>query len=245
MTWRPYPGRYQHKGRNSVMRYSHFLLALKTAALACVMSLITSCGEETSDDEGAICQGVTTNGVCLYVDILVHDYNGANSNEVDVSENICVVGDPLAVPPVPDVFEGFYNHDVSVTFTADPYGQTGTSATLLRVTGYQVTYTANVGTAGVDVPLVPATPLLAPANPITMNVGGTATSNFVLFDINQKNAFAAEDGVTWNSALYPTPSYTVAFTFFAKDEFDNEIQTVVTTQALIGHWDYCDVFGLR
>lgn len=241
MTWRAYPGRYQQKGINVVMRYSHFLLALKAAGLACVMFLITSCGEQTSDDAGAICQGASVNGVCLYVSILLHDYNGANSNEVDISENVCVVG----VPPDPDVNEGFYNHDVTVTFIAEPYGPTGTTATLVRVTGYQVDFTANVGTEGVDVPLVSTTAVLAPANPITMEVGGTATSNFVLFDITQKVNFAAEQGVTWNSVLYPTPSYTADFTFVAKDEFDNVFNSSASTQALFGHWDYCDIFGLR
>ena len=192
---------------------------------------------------------MTTNGVCLYVSILVHDYNGSNSNEVDVSEILDCDGDGSGGQPLGDNGgtvdpENIYNHDVTVTFVAEPYGETGTSSKYIRVTGYQIDYTANVGTEGTDVPRVDSTAVLAPANPITMNVGGTTTSNFVLFDINQKSTFLGEQGVTWDNATYPTPSYTADFTFFAKDEFDNDIQAFVSTQALIGEWDYCAIFGI-
>lgn len=197
-------------------------LPLRRVALfaAPVFSLfLASCGDE------AKCQGADLNGVCFVVSNVVPRYNSANTNNVDVVQGTC------GTTPEP-----FFDHSATLTLSAFTIGNNRTNSTRILLTRYTISYRLNPGS---DNPaLGPAIPS-SQANDFGANqtlevaVNGTQDADLNLFDINQKQDFAA----AMTAGAYP--SYTATYTVYGADEYGREVSSTGSTEIKIGDYNNC------
>ncbi len=220
------------------MQLAQLKVTIKGLFLAFGVAGLVSCGSGDESGGGGACGGAEDTGVCLFVaDIVVSDVD--EGPDVDVILDICTP----AVPPALPVFEPFVIARAAVTFGASQIGPELTSANLIIITGYTITYTAIPPAA----PIPPGILLVAPAitpvqftgNTATIPVNGTATANVDLFTFDQKANWFLEFGVLNAPLTIGNITYSATYTFFGEDEFGESVSVVVSTFFDLANFDNC------
>lgn len=169
--------------------------------------------------------GAGVAGVVLCAESVAPKYNGVLTPSVDIVQGICSDMTP----------EPFFDHSATVTITAT----LATGATIppvsptVTITRYVVDFTANPGVVG---PVISSSGNLF--DTITVPVGGTATRDVQLMTTQQKERFLLDLGLAGAfDGIYR--SYAVTYTFYAQDQFGNNLTARGFGQVVIGNYQNC------
>lgn len=184
---------------------------------------LASCGDE------AECRGADVNGVCFVVSSVVPIYLDANTNNVDVTRDICEPGPPA-------VLEDFTDHGARLTLSAFTIGNNRTNSTRIILRNFDISYRLNPGSdnprLGPDIPSIQGNNF-GTGQTFEVPVNGTLEADVSIFDIQQKTDFAT----AMTGGAYP--SYTATFTVYGADEYGREVSSTGSAEIKIGEYDYC------
>jgi hypothetical protein len=182
-------------------------------------------GDSGAGGGGGCGGGSGVAGIVLCADSVSPKYFTALTPNVDIVQNLCTDGTP----------EPYTDHTATVTISA----KLATGATIppvssvVTITHYVIDYTANPGVVG---PTIRSTGNLFDTIPIT--VGGSTSRDVQLLTTQQKETFLLDLGRAGAfDGIYR--SYAVTYTFYAQDQFGNNLTARGFGQVIIGSYQNC------
>jgi len=163
-------------------------------------------------------------------------YNGANTSNVDVVQDICDPGPP----PVVEIFT---DHGATVTVAATLLSPTiNVQPGTLFIEQYTVDYYRSSDSVG-------APPILSERRfdtvVITPPAVGSTVPNLVTFsamlvDLPRKDQYLTDIlSGQFNNPFALINNYTAVFTFYGKNQYGKDFSFTASTNFAIGHYDYC------
>ena len=207
------------------MRATHVIAALRASALILAGLALSSCGDEAGG--GGACGGISSNGVCLFVNsIEPFDVTGPTI-DVDVvfTTNDCNA-DGMPTDPEP-----FSDHDAVVNIGSFTIGNVPTTTTRIFITNYTVSYALNQGS--VSAPNPPSVNIVT-GSTIVVPTNGSVQATVTIFNQSQKAIFAADPLFVGGE-----PSYTATYLFQGQDEFGNNVSATASQQILLAEFLNC------
>lgn len=202
--------------------------------LALSLVVMTSCGEDSGGGGGG--GGSGESGV--YLDVMelepIDNATDEDTANVDIVRTADCDGDSETVDP--EIFSG---HNANATFAAtliagvdDEDDESQVVAEFVEIFSYTVEYTLVSGTG-------PAFPDTTYFESITVLTDGNTFEGFLvnLMPLDLKAAFEISlGGSGWP---YSYPVYSLTYTFYAEDEYGNDLWTRAFTTVTVGDFDNC------
>ncbi|HHL40584.1 MAG TPA: hypothetical protein ENJ37_08760 [Deltaproteobacteria bacterium] len=199
-------------------------------------ALVVSCGDQTGGGGGG---GSGSSGIIFSVDKVVPRdlVSLADSWSVDMVWNTDCNGDGTADDP-----ELFGAHGADITLTAKHMDGVTVppAARFLTITHYTVEYSIVTGYTGPSFP----TRTYYESLMIELQTGlrGNATMSVKLMPEDLKRTYVPALGgsQTWT---YGYPEYNVVYTFYAQDEYGNDLMTKAFAVVTLGNFNACSGQG--